>query len=146
MNFHFEDTVFWAKRTSQLNSACWIILETKLRLKQKIFWTKVYRKGLFPTKSEPNELYHQIQHKRIGIIPTYVGSRQFWAKYAQKECFQVKARQMKIFMKFDIFKLILGINFDCNLIILIFWTKFDQKGYYSSKTGQNEHHHWIQHI
>ena len=40
----------------------------------------------------------------------------------------------------------LSIKLHLKLTILIFWTKFAQKGYFRSKTKKNEQHHWILHI
>ena len=40
----------------------------------------------------------------------------------------------------------LATKFQLKLVILIFWTKFRQKGYFSSKTRKSEQHHWILHI
>ena len=39
-----------------------------------------------------------------------------------------------------------GTKFQLKLIILIFWTKFAQKGYLYSKTKKSEQYHWILHI
>ena len=38
-------------------------------------------------------------------------------------------------------EMIAGIKFQLNFTILIFWTKFAQKGYFRSKTEKNKHHH-----
>ena len=40
----------------------------------------------------------------------------------------------------------LGIKFHLILTFSVFWTKFLPKGYFRSKTKENEHHHWILHI
>ena len=40
----------------------------------------------------------------------------------------------------------LGTKFQLKLEILIFWTKFVQKGYFRSKTENIEHHHRIMYI
>ena len=37
-------------------------------------------------------------------------------------------------------------KFQLKMIILTFWTKFAQKGYFRSKIEKTEHHHWILHV
>ena len=40
----------------------------------------------------------------------------------------------------------LGTKFQLKLTILIFWTKFFQKGYFWSKKKKSGHHHWFPHF
>ena len=100
------------------------------------FWTKFTQQRYLCSKTEKVDIIIEFCIFKLVLVPNFSLNWQFWFFWPDlpKKVFSVENRKsqhgiLHIWIS-------LGTKFQLKLIVLSFWTKFTQKGYFQSKTEQ----------
>ena len=101
----------------------------QLKLTIFIFWTKFVQKGCFLLKNRKSEHHHWFLHIWISLDTKF----QLKLKIYPKRVLSVKNGKSEHHHSILHIRISLGTKFQLKLTILIFWTKFAEKGFSSQK-------------
>ena len=117
-----------------------ISLGTKFQLKLTIliFWLDLPEKGFFGLKKKKltPHIFYIILHIQISLVRNFSSNWQFWffGPNLHKNIFLVKNWKSEHHHWIPHIQISLGTKFQLKLTILIFLTRFTQKGFFWSKT------------
>ena len=115
-----------------------ISLRTKIHYKETIFnlGPNLPKKG-FWSKTKKMRITIEFRIFKLVWAPNFILNKQFWIlvrNLPKKSIFHRKRKKTTIEICISAYHICLGNNFQRRLTILIFWTRFAQKGCFRSKT------------